>query len=50
MAEIYVVVAHKQVVVFEAKRPTRGEGVFDADADRCTPASFPRSVDPNERR
>src|SRR6185369_10116232 len=31
-------VLHEQVIVFDADRPVRSEGVFEADADRAAPA------------
>src|SRR5882757_9004454 len=31
-------VLHEQMIVFERSRPVRGEAVFEADADRATPA------------
>src|SRR3954471_21951572 len=36
--EVEVLVAQEQVVVFDADRPVRREGIFDTCADRAAPA------------
>src|SRR3984957_9487421 len=47
---IHVLVAHEEVIVFEAERPVLSEGVFDAGAKRGTPAGFPRGIETHQRR
>ena len=36
--EVIGTVLHEQVIVLDANRPVRGEGVFEASADRAAPA------------
>ena len=43
--EVIGTVLHEQVIVLDANRPVRGEGVFEADADNGAPARFARIVE-----
>src|ERR1700744_3490731 len=37
--------AHEEMVVFEAERPARSEGIFDADTNCRAPAGFACAVE-----
>src|SRR5882757_10399936 len=48
--KVEIFVAHEQVVVFDADRPVRSEGIFQTCADRAAPARGIRAVIHRARR